>query len=290
MKKVSTYKPIRLILVQLFIVFHSFGQVNVYEIFALKFEGPHSKNTASQIAVGATTNDTIESSCFIWLLKGKTGRMVLVDAGYTDTAEIKLYFPVINYIRPDSALKKIDVKPEEITDIIITHPHLDHIGGIDLFPNAMLWMQKDDFSYFVHTAWQKNGFAEGFNKKDVFKLVQKSLNGNLTLVKGDDLEIIPGIRVLIGSKHTYESQYVLVNGTSGKTIIASDNIWFYYNLTHLLPVPKYTFDPEGYVNAMKRMKTLVANTNLIIPGHDELIFTRFPKVKDGVVKIEIIRK
>jgi hypothetical protein len=41
---------------------------------------------------------------------------------------------------------------------------------------------------------------------------------------------------------------------------------------------------------MKRMKTLVSNTELIIPGHDELIMSKFPKVADGVVKIEIKRK
>ncbi|WP_373517867.1 MBL fold metallo-hydrolase [Pricia sp.] len=287
MRKVNAFKSVNLILIQLLIIFPSFGQGSIYEVFALKFEGPHSKIPASGVAVGATTKDTIESSSFIWLLKGNNGRMVLVDAGYTDTDMIHLFFPTINYIRPDSVLKKINVKAEDITDIIITHPHIDHIGGIDLFPNAMLWMQKEDFDYFVHTAWQKDGFADAFNKKDVFKLIQKSVDGCLTLVKGDNLEIISGIRVFIGSKHTYESQYVLVNGTSGKTIIASDNIWFYYNLKHLLPIPKYTFDPKAYVNAMKRMKTLVTNTDLIIPGHDELIFTKFPKVVEGVVKIEV---
>jgi glyoxylase-like metal-dependent hydrolase (beta-lactamase superfamily II) len=222
----------------------------------------------------------------IWLLKGNNGKMVLVDAGFIDTAQ----HPADNYIRPDLVLQKINVKPEDITDIIITHPHIDHIDGIDLFPKAMLWMQKDDFDYFVGTAWQKNAFAEGFNKKDVFKLIQKNVDGHLTLIKGDNIEILPGIKVFIGSRHTFESQYVLVNGTSGKTIIASDNIWFYYNLQHLLPIPKYTFDPKGYVNAMKRMKTLVSNTDLIIPGHDGLVFSKFPKVAEGVVKIEIKNK
>jgi glyoxylase-like metal-dependent hydrolase (beta-lactamase superfamily II) len=117
--------------------------------------------------------------------------------------------------------------------------------------------------------------------------VEKSTAGQLTLVKGDSIEIIPGIRVFIGSKHTFESQYVLVNGTSGKTIIASDNVWYYYNFRHLLPIPKYTFNEKAYVNAMIRMKTLVTNTDLIIPGHDALIFSKFTKVADKVVKIEI---
>ncbi len=115
------------------------------------------------------------------------------------------------------------------------------MGGIHLFPNAMVWMQTDDYNYFVGAAWQPKGFTDGFDKKDVFKIVQKNIDGKLTLVRGDSIEIMPGIRVFIGSKHTYESQYVLVDGTSGKTIIASDNIWFYANLEYLLPITATNF-------------------------------------------------
>jgi glyoxylase-like metal-dependent hydrolase (beta-lactamase superfamily II) len=287
MKKEQACGISKAILIAVFqlLYFHGFGQKAIYEIYALEFAG-NSSIPASEIAVGASTNDTIQGSSIIWVLRGANGRTVLVDAGFTDTAE----YPALNYIRPDLVLEKINIKPEQITDLIVTHPHFDHIGGIDLFPNAMLWMQKNDFDYFIETAWQKNGFADGFNKKDVFKLIQKSVDGHLTLIKGDSIEIIPGIRVFIGSKHTYESQYVLVNGTSGKTIIASDNIWYYYNLKYLLPIPKYTFDAKAYVNAMIRMKTLVSNTELIIPGHDALMFSKFPKVADRVVKIEIKNK
>lgn len=124
----------------------------------------------------------------------------------------------------------------------------------------------------------------------MLKIVQKNLERRLTLIKGDSIEIIPGIRVFIGSKHTFQSQYVLVNGTAGKTIIASDNLWFYANLKYLLPIPHYVFDPVAYVNQIKRMKTLVSDINLIIPGHDVDVFTGFPKVADGVVKIETIKK
>jgi glyoxylase-like metal-dependent hydrolase (beta-lactamase superfamily II) len=68
-------------------------------------------------------------------------------------------------------------------------------------------------------------------------------------------------------------------------LIASDNIWFYYNLNHLLPIPTFTFDPAGYVRQMKRMKVLQPDTTLIIPGHDAAIFSRFSEVAKGIIKI-----
>jgi glyoxylase-like metal-dependent hydrolase (beta-lactamase superfamily II) len=215
-------------------------------------------------------------------LKGENGRNILVDAGYLDTTKTENK----GYVRPDLMLKRLNVSASDINDIILTHPHYDHIGGINLFPNAKVWMQKDDFDYFVGEAWQEKGVSEGFQKNDVRNIIEINLQGRLKLVKGDSIEIIPGIRVFIGSKHTFENQYVLVNSNSktNKILIASDAIWFYYNYNKLLPAT-LCMDPKAYVGAMKRMKTLVTNPDFIIPGHDDLVFTKFPNVAEGVVKI-----
>jgi glyoxylase-like metal-dependent hydrolase (beta-lactamase superfamily II) len=37
------------------------------------------------------------------------------------------------------AIAKLGLKPEDITDLIITHMHWDHAGGMDLFPKARIW-------------------------------------------------------------------------------------------------------------------------------------------------------
>jgi glyoxylase-like metal-dependent hydrolase (beta-lactamase superfamily II) len=93
--------------------------------------------------------------------------------------------------------------------------------------------------------------------------------------------------VFIGSKHTFENQYLLVNSNSktNKILITSDAIWLYYNFDKLLTIPRYIIDPKAYVEAMKRMKTLVTNPDFIIPGHDDLVFSKFPKVAEWIVKI-----
>ena len=205
-------------------------------------------------------------------------------AGFTETPPI-YNMASFNYVRPDEMLKKINVDPASITDIILTHPHWDHIGGIDLFPNAMVWMQEQDFNYFVGTAWQNNIDSSGFNTKDVLKIKQKKLDKKLQLIKGDSVEIMPGIRVFTGSKHTYESQYVLVDTGNDKVIVASDNSWLYYNLVNLVPIP-LTFDTNAYLQNLKRMKAMVKNVDLILPGHDPMVFSKFLKVIDDVVKIK----
>ncbi len=252
-----------------------------YQVFALKYaDGPDV--SAAQMAVGANPKDSLKMCMMFWLLKGEKGRNLLVDVGFIDTSKTGRK----NYVRPDSVLQRINVYPSDIADIIITHPHNDHIGGINLFPKAKVWMQKDDFDYFIGDAWQENGVSTGFQKNDVRNIIEINLQGRLKLVKGDSIEIIPGIKVFIGSKHTYENQYVLVNSNSktNKILIASDAIWFYYNYNNLLPAT-LCMDPKAYVEAMKRMKTLVTNPDYIIPGHDDLVFSKFPKISDWIVKI-----
>lgn len=252
-----------------------------YDIYAIQFGGQR-RISAKQIAVKAAEGDSVTMCYMFWLLRGTNGKNILVDVGFIDSADRRS-----NYVRPDRALKKLSVRSEDISDIILTHPHWDHIGGLPLFPHATVWVQKSDYEYFVGDAWQETGFSEGFEKADVQKIIDVNLSGRLKFVKGDNIEIIAGIKVFIGSKHTFESQYVLVNTNNGqdKAIIASDNIWFYYNLLNLVSIPKFTFDPDAYVREMKRMKTLVSSEKLIIPGHDAEVFNKFPKLSNGVVRI-----
>lgn len=254
-----------------------------YQVFALKFFD--GRNVIAQDwVVGANPKDSLRVCNMFWLLKGENRRNILVDAGFIDLSIMGNM--IYHYVRPDSVLQRINVSPSDITDIIITHPHFDHIGGITLFPNTKVWMQKDDFDYFVGEGWQDSVFSNEFEKNDVRNIIEINLQGRLKLIKGDNIEIIPGIRVFIGSKHTFENQYLLVNSNSksNKILIASDAIWFYYNLNNLLPAT-LCLDPKAYVEAMKRMKTLVTNPDFIIPGHDDLVFSKFPTVSEWVVRI-----
>lgn len=268
------------------LIFLNCKQSKEYQVFALYFcnEG---KVPAKDWIFRANQIDSVEFADYFWLLKDPNGRNILVDAGWIDSTHINK-----NFIRPDSILQQLNVSPQEISDIIITHPHYDHIGGISLFPNARIWMNQDDYEYFIGNTWAKDSVHSGFNRQDVNNIKTANSQGRLKLVKGDNIEIMPGIKAFTGSKHTFENMYLLVNSNSekNKILLASDAIWFYVNLEKELPIKTFCFDTACYVKAMRRMKTLVSNPNLIIPGHDIGLMSKFPKVNNRIIRMEESKK
>ena len=107
----------------------------------------------------------------------------------------------------------------------------------------------------------------------------------VTLVDGDDREILPGIRVYTGGKHTFASQYVGVRTRSGTVVLASDNAYLYENLEERIPIAQ-TLDAASNLAAQARMLRLAGSVNFVVPGHDPMVFKRFAEIRPGVVRID----
>jgi glyoxylase-like metal-dependent hydrolase (beta-lactamase superfamily II) len=181
-----------------------------------------------------------------------------------------------DYLRPDEALKTAGVNPQDVTDVVISHAHWDHMGGIDLFPKATVWIQHEEYRYYTGDAWQKGGNHGGIDPEDVQALVKLNTEHRVRFVDGDDVEIFPGIRAYTGSRHTYSSQYLRVAGNP-TYVLASDNAYFYLNLSlHLASATFSDADHAANIAQQKRMIELAGSPDRVVPGHDILQFQKFP--------------
>jgi glyoxylase-like metal-dependent hydrolase (beta-lactamase superfamily II) len=90
------------------------------------------------------------------------------------------------------------LEPDQITDVVISHAHWDHLGGIDLFRHATVWIQREEYRYYTTDAWQPGGDHDGIDADDVAELVRLNTAGRLRLIDGDNVELFPGIRAYIG--------------------------------------------------------------------------------------------
>jgi glyoxylase-like metal-dependent hydrolase (beta-lactamase superfamily II) len=246
-----------------------------YSIQAIRYADSPGDSVADMVG-GAPKDEKLDTVYVIWLIRGG-GRNILFDSGFHRERWFKEW-TIKNYLRPDEAVKLAGVKPEEITDVVISHAHWDHMGGIDLFPKAAVWIQKEEFRYYTGEAWQPGGNHGGIDPEDVKELVQVNAEGRLHLIDGDNVEIFPGIRGYTGGRHTYASQYLRVEGNP-PFVLASDNIYLWRNLTEHKASAMGVFceaDTPANIKNQARMIELAGSPDRVIPGHDALQFQKFP--------------
>lgn len=252
-----------------------------YQVYAIRYATIRDF-PVNGLVKGADAARKLDIAMMVWLVRGN-GRNVLVDSGFYRPEYFKNW-KIDEFVRPDEAVARAGVRAEDVTDVVLTHGHWDHIGGADLFPKAQIWIQRDEYAYDTGDAWQSGGKHGGIDAEDLAFLLRANITGRLHLVDGDR-EILPGIRVFIGGKHTWQSQYVTVAARPGIVVLASDNLYLYENLEKHAPIAQ-TFDEASNLRAQDRMRELATDPRLIVPGHDPAVMTRFPRVKDGVVRIE----
>jgi glyoxylase-like metal-dependent hydrolase (beta-lactamase superfamily II) len=266
--------------ISLFLLLVQMNAQDLWHVFAIRYATLPDFPVASLVA-GADKTRRMDIAMTVWLLEATDGRNILVDAGFYH-ARFREKWKPRDFVLPSTAVGWMNVRPDEVTDIIITHVHWDHLDGVDLFPTATIWLQRDEYEHYVDERGQPR--VQGIDSDNAGMLAQFKRVGRLQLVDGDDKEITAGIRVHTGGRHTFASQYVTVRTPRGTVVLASDNMYLYENLDRGVPIAQ-TLDPAANLRAQKRMTALAGSPSLVIPGHDPLVFERFNLVKPGVAAI-----
>src|SRR5439155_1328016 len=108
-----------------------------YEVFAIRYATIERFATSGLIA-GADPARREDIAMMVWLAR-MPGRNVLMDAGFYRGKFVTRWKPK-DFERPSVAIARVGLKPEDVTDLIISHIHWDHADGADLFPNARVWI------------------------------------------------------------------------------------------------------------------------------------------------------
>jgi N-acyl homoserine lactone hydrolase len=134
----------------------------------------------------------------------------LVDTGYGTPLElIKDYRPVNASVAEE--LRLADIDPSDVRWVINSHLHFDHCGQNAVFPQAPVYLQRNEYERrhrYTDTpaAWLEYAGAR-------FEL----LDG--------EREIVPGVSVLTTPGHTPGHQSVRVDTTAGPALLTGDACW-----------------------------------------------------------------
>ncbi|PJZ27011.1 Zn-dependent hydrolase [Leptospira hartskeerlii] len=142
---------------------------------------------------------------FLFYLIKLEKRYILIDTGTSSisTPEITVH----NWISPDKILGSAGIKPGMIGEIILTHFHLDHSGGIGLFPNAKIYVTPEDWNSLKKT----NQYAS-------LRLLAKERSGKVQFVNSS-LEVFQNFRILLTRGHTQGSIAIEWLASPGKKFL-----------------------------------------------------------------------
>jgi glyoxylase-like metal-dependent hydrolase (beta-lactamase superfamily II) len=221
----------------------------------------------------AFVQSPLDASVNAFLIKGIGDRLILVDAG---TAE--LYGPSLEKL--PAVLRRIGYPPEQITDILVTHIHTDHTGGLmegntRVFPNAKIHVEKKEVDYWMSAA---NKAAAPDNQKIYFD--QAALKFKPYLDSGQVVpfsgatQLFPGLSSKPSPGHTPgHTFYTLENG--GQKVVFIGDVLHVQEVQFPNPAVTIQFDvdPDAARATRKQVfaeaaqqKYLVAAPHLAFPG------------------------
>ena len=214
----------------------------------------------------------IEGSINAFLIE-LPGHWVLVDTGVG-----QLFGPGKGGRLLDS-LAAQGLHPQDVTDVLLTHAHSDHSGGLvkdgqRVFPNAEVYVGKPDVDFFFDESNQKKtGYDQHY-----FDIAQLTLKpymeaGKLKTFTGTE-QVLPGITATVHPGHTPGAAFYRLDS-------AGESITFVGDLAHAaavqFPEPGVTiaFDEDQaraaevrktQFAAFARDRTLIAAPHLPFPG------------------------
>jgi len=256
-----------------------------YEVYIFRYgTGPSYPLAGMAYRMGDKGEIVKDLTLSYWGIIGN-GKKIIFDTGVLNSELAKDWFGVTDFETPRSMLAKIDLTPEEITDVVISHIHRDHSGNIRAFPNAKIWIQREELEFAAGRSTKTNlQTAKGIPFDDVLEIVKLNAAGRVELIEGDQI-LFPGVNVyVVPQGHTWASQFMVVNTKTGSIVLASDNADLWLNIEKNIP-GGIGYSLWAMENGIKRMKSFVKDTKDIIPGHDPKIFDVYKPIAPGVAKV-----
>jgi len=244
----------------------------IWRVHAVKYAERNSRVRGDSFMFDDNPTAPHPMDYFMWVIENDE-QTILVDSGYDSTEAASRGRPI--RLEPNFALEPLGVVPEDVTDLIVTHLHYDHAGGLHLFPSATLHMQAAEMAYATGTCMCHDTLRMPFSAQHICEAVKRLYSGKVIFHDGDS-QIADGVTVHCVGGHSRGLQAVRVRTQAGWLVLASDAAHFYENQRLRKPFP-IGVDLEQMLHGFHTLECLASDPSLIVPGHDPLVRSIFPR-------------
>ncbi len=184
----------------------------------------------------------------VWLLRN-ADRVVVVDTGPP------AYVPLIT-----QALAGLGLSPRDVTDVLVTHAHWDHLGNVSLFPQARRWIGRAEHAWACRQATDVP-----FVSQPLLGALSEP-EGALRLIDAEG-EILPGIHAIDAAGHTPGHLAFLAHTVRTPLLFVGDAAKNVHELES--SAIDSALDLAAGRQSISRIREIATSTGAaVVPGHD----------------------
>lgn len=211
-------------------------------------------------------------NCLFVQWPGSSDRRVIIETGhgpkYGEKEQKIFAIDPACWLLP--SLQALDVDPATITDVVLSHLHFDHAGGltyvrdgrlVPTFPNAQVHAQRRE----LEDARANFGIMTATYRKENFQPIDEAKSWHLL---DGEAEIVPGIRTLPTPGHTRGHHSIVVEGPKRTLVFGGDLLPTRHHLGARYNMGYDLFPLENRSSKQRVLSWLAARDGLLAIDHE----------------------
>lgn len=249
-----------------------------YEVLAVRYGVWHTSKHKiyHSFDVYREDDEPVQIDYFFWVVRN-AARTIVVDTGFRPEVAQRRRRELVTPV--PEALRHAGVDPADVSHVVLTHFHYDHIGNLDLFPQSQIITGGLEFDFWTGEIAEQPIFCTAVEADEVDLVRKAQADQRLTLVPEED-PALPGISFREVTGHTPGQIVVEVHNSGRPVLLASDASHMYEEFEKERPFHIASSLPDMYTG-LKWLRQRSAGAE-VIPGHDPEVMRRFP-VEDGII-------